>query len=309
MTLAILLALAPTGLLIGFGAALRRTNFLKPAFFADAERLSYFVLLPSLFVHGLATADMSKVAIGRFALVLITSLLAGSAVLILVGRRLVANGPAFTSVFQGGIRFNNYVGLTAAIGLFGSAGVTLSALANAVIVPTVNVLCILVFAAFGDARPTLAGILRSVVTNPLILGCAIGGAFQASGLPLPPGIDASLKALGQAALPIGLICVGAALDLEAFRGGRRNALLAMAAKFLMLPLVTFTACVIFGLGGEAAIVALLFQALPTASSSYILARQLGGDAGLMAAIIAVETIIAAVTLPLTLILAALWFAG
>ncbi len=55
------------------------------------------------------------------------------------------DGPAFTSVFQGSVRFNNYVGVTLAAGLFGTKGIALAAICNAAIVPTVNILCVLVF--------------------------------------------------------------------------------------------------------------------------------------------------------------------
>ena len=53
--------------------------------------------------------------------------------------------------------------------------------------------------------------------------------------------------------------------------------------------------------GDAALtVALLFQALPTSSASYIMARQLGGDAPLMAGITAFQTVAAALAMPVVL---------
>ncbi|MNN54058.1 hypothetical protein D3C81_1688490 [compost metagenome] len=73
-----------------------------------------------------------------------------------------------------------------------------------------------------------------------------------------------------------------------------------------MPLMTLCACHVVGLGGKAAIAALLFQALPTASSSYIMARQLGGDAPLMAGIIASQTLLAAVVLPIAVIVLIPW---
>ncbi|QDL94631.1 AEC family transporter (plasmid) [Paroceanicella profunda] len=302
MTGMILLALAPIVLLIGLGLWLRRSGFLPGPFWAPAERLSYFVLLPALFTHGLATADLSGVPVLAMALTLICATLVAAAIVLCAERFLGLDGPSFTSVFQGSVRFNNYVGVTIAAGLFGVPGIAMAAVANAAIVPTVNILCAGVFARSGPVRPGLRGLARGIMCNPLILGCAAGLGLRLTGLGLPPGIDGALKALGSAALPLGLLCVGAAMDLRVLGGGLRPALLASAAKFALLPLATVVFCRLWGLHGQAALVAVMFQALPTASSSYVMARQLGGNAPLMAAIISFQTAVALVAVPVAMLL-------
>lgn len=299
MTLSLLLALVPIALLIALGTWLRHSRFLTEAFWPQAERLGYYVLLPALFVHGLATAKLDGVPVLGMALALVSSTVLVALLLVLSRRCFGVSDAAFTSVFQGGVRFNNYVGVSAAAGLFGAQGIALAAVANAAIVPTVNILCVLVFARYGSAgRMTWKGVARQMAFNPLLMACAVGILLHATGLGLPPGIEPLLKALGQASLPLGLLCVGAALDLKAARSWMRPVGMSSVAKFIVMPIVTLAACHLFGLSGEAAIAALLFQALPTASSSYIMARQLGGDAPLMAGIIAGQTLLAAVALPL-----------
>ena len=304
----LILALVPVAILIALGYGLRHhTSLLPEAFWPPAERLSYFILLPSLFLHGLATADLGDIPVALLALCLIVPILVVSLGLVVLRRVLSIEGPEFTSVFQGGIRFNNYVGVMAAIGLFGPPGAALAAMANAALVPTVNILSVLIFSRHTAVTPDLLSTLRSILKNPLILACAFGVLLRVSGIGLPPGLDGTLKALGQAALPLGLLCVGAALTGDALRRSPRLTLIASLAKFLAMPAVTIAACLLFGLRGPAAYVAVLFHALPTASSSYVLARQLGGDAPLMASIIAVQTIIGMITLPLTFLIVEVLF--
>ncbi|MGW9333085.1 AEC family transporter [Bosea sp. NPDC055594] len=301
---AILLALAPIALLIALGHLMHRRRFLPDSFWPQAERLCYYVLLPALFIHALSMADLRGVPVGALAIALVVPILVVSALLVLAKPWLASSDAAFTSVFQGGIRFNNYVGLSAAVSLLGAPALSLAAVANAAIVPTVNLLCVLVFARWGVAQPSLRGVLRGLALNPLLMSCLIGIAIQAAGLGLPPGIEGFLKALGQASLPLGLLCVGAALDWGALGRGLRPALAASFAKFVLMPLVTFLVLKAFGLGGQAALIAILFHALPTASSSYVMARQLGGDAPLMAGICALQTVLAALTVPVALLLLA-----
>jgi malonate transporter and related proteins len=238
MIASVLGALVPIALLIGLGHALARSGVMPPGFWPQAERLCYFVLLPSLFVHALATADLAGVPVVGMMAVLLAALIAVAGLTILGQRVLRFDGAAFTSVFQGGIRFNNYVGITAALALYGPAAVGLAAVANATIVPTVNVLSIVVFSRYGRVQADVVGVLKRIVVNPLVLSCLIGFGLRATGIGMPPGLDGALEALGRAALPLGLLCVGAALDWSALRTGAAAVSAASMVKFVLMPLAT-----------------------------------------------------------------------
>lgn len=300
----VLAALVPAALLIALGFVLRARKLLAETFWGPAEWLSYYILLPSLFIYGLATADLSEMPVGRIFAVLPGAALVAAGLVVGARRLFRADDAAFTSIFQGSIRFNNYVGVMIATGLYGAQGTALAAVANAALVPTVNILSVLVFSRFGTARPSAWGVVRLVVTNPLVLACAIGMALQQTGIGLPPGIAGTFRALGQAALAVGLLCVGAALQLGSIRRDLDPVLRSSVVKFTVLPAITFAACLIAGLRHEAAVVVMTFQSLPTASSSYIMARQLGGDGRLMASIIALQTLIAGAAIPVVVTLAA-----
>lgn len=290
-------ALLAPFLMIAVGFALRRTAFLSQAFWPQAERLCYFVLLPSLFLHGLATAKLDGVPVFALAGTLVVSILLVAALVVALRPRLAIDGPGFTSLFQGAVRFNNYVGVSLAISMFGAQGLALAALCNAAIVPTVNVLCVLVFARFGHVRMSGRGVVRQLAVNPLILSCLLGVAIHALSIPLPPGVEPTLRAFGSASLPLGLLCVGAALEFGSARAWLKPIAASSVVKFALMPLVTALIAKGFGLTGQALTTALLFQALPTASSAYILSRQLGGDAPLMAGITAAQTVIAFAAMP------------
>ncbi|WP_232628133.1 AEC family transporter [Methylobacterium sp. Leaf118] len=300
MTGPVVLALLPIVLLIALGAVLRRRRFLAEAFWPQAERLAYFVLLPCLFFHGLATARLEALPVADLASTLILATVAIAALVVALRPRMRLDGPAFTSVFQGSVRFNNYVGVTLAAGLYGASGIALAAVCNAAIVPTVNILCVAVFARHGSAQLTGRGIARQLATNPLLISSLAGIASRMLGLGLPPGFEPALRTLGAAALPLGLLCIGAALEFGAARAWLRPIATASVVKFLLMPLATLLVALPMGLTGQALTVALVFQVLPTASTAYILARQLGGDAPLMAGIIAAQTVLALAAIPLVL---------
>jgi malonate transporter len=296
-----LVALGPVISLIALGHGIRARGFLSPSFWPPAERLCYFVLLPALFVNGTATADLAGLPIGLMAPVLAGPVLLTALGLVVAQRWMDLDGPAFTSVMQGSIRFNNYLGLSIALALFGPDGVALAAIANTILVPLVNVLCTLAFARYGSEKLTLGGTLRSIATNPLILGCVIGILLNVTGIGLPPGIAEFVRTLGTASLPLGLLCVGAALELRSMGRNLGAVGLATVVKFAVLPGLGIAGVMFVGLTGEPAATVVLFLSLPTASSAYVMARALGGDSRLMASTITLQTVVGVLYLPLVFV--------
>lgn len=291
----------PVFLLIFLGWLLRRRDFPGDHFWAPAERLTYFVLFPALIATTLAQADFSRLAILPMAAAIVLAILAMSALILALRRLFAVDGPGLTSVYQGAVRMNTYIGLTVAYGVHGGEGLAAAALAVAAIVPLVNVTCTLMLAHYGHgAQPTARGVALKFATNPLILACVVGGLLNVTAVGLPPILGPMATVLGRAALPLGLLAVGAALDLRAAHAAGRVVLQTSALKLVGLPLITWALLQAFGVGGVAAFVAILFNALPTATSAYILARQLGGDATLMASLITVQTLVAIASLPLVL---------
>ncbi|MDA0700304.1 MAG: AEC family transporter [bacterium] len=289
-------ALVPLAILIALGFALRRGAFLPEPSWPSLDRLNYWVLFPALIFVSLATAGRGLENGSAVAFVVWGALLLVSAATLLVRRGLGTDGPGFTSVYQGAVRFNSYVALGALPVLFpGSEGLT--ALIVAVTVPVVNVTCVLVLARFAGRTP-LRGrpLLRSVTSNPLIIASLLGAAVQALAWPLGP-LEGALRTLGAASLACGLLSVGATLRFDHVRRGWRPIAASTALKFVALPAATWLIAAWFGLPPSLLAPLVVFQALPTASASFVLARAMGGDEKLMAAILAVQTVVAMAWLP------------
>ncbi|MGR2738406.1 AEC family transporter [Billgrantia sp. Q4P2] len=297
-------ALGPLFLLILLGAALGRLRQPNGEFWAQLEKVIYFLLFPAMLVATLATANVGEVPVVRLAVALLGGMLIFAGVLWTTQRRLGLEPAAFTSVFQGALRFNTYVGVAGAAALHGSAGATVAAVAVALMVPVVNVLCVASFIAAGTLGPSSLGkSLAALVRNPLILACLAGIGLNLTGIGLPGWSGATVELLGRAALPLGLVAVGVALRPQALLRIDRGVWASNLVKLVLMPALVFGVALLLGLDAVSRDVALLFAALPTATSAYILARQLGGDAELMAALITGQTLLAMLTLPLWLHLA------
>jgi len=303
MNISILGSLLPIFVVILTGYLFRRFRFPGDAFWPYAERITYFVLFPALLFQKTASATLDIHTLGPMVLALLATVLFMASLLFLIRPWLSMSASSFTSFFQGGLRINTYVGLSAAFAIFGDTGITLAAVAIGVMIPLINVLCVAILVGSSQAESkNWSSLISGIVQNPLIIACAAGIAINISGVGLHTGISETLLIIGRASLPLGLMALGAALDINAARNSGRLIILNCAIKLIIMPLCMFTAAQLMELNPVASAIAVLFAALPGSPNAYILARQLGGDSLLMANIVTVQVISSMITLPVVVAL-------
>jgi malonate transporter and related proteins len=302
----VLAGLLPVFLLIVLGAILKRTLMRLETQWHGLERLTYFVLFPMLLIQTLVKADLSSVPVAGVGGALMLAALAISLLCLAVQpllARLAVDGPAFTSIFQGATRWQTYVALSVSGNLFGNTGLALASVAMVAIIPLVNVLSVVVLAHYASTeKQSLRTVVMTVLRNPLIWACAIGLAINLIHLPLPKIWHQVADALGSSSLAIGLLVTGAGLQLKGFLRPSLAAALGVTFKLVLMPVIAIVLALMFGLSGVNLVIVAACSAVPTSPSAYVLARQMGGDAPLLAQIITLQTILAAVTMPIAIAL-------
>ncbi len=303
--IAIFSALIPVFLMIALGYILKNRALISDSFWVPAEKITFYIFFPALLLINTAKADFGDIPVTPVILASASGVLIISGLTLWMRPRLGVDGPAFTSIFQGTIRPNVYLGIAAAVALYGSAGLTLISVCVAVMVPLVNVLSIIVLvrhASKSAKTPGWSQTLGPFARNPLILACGAGIILNVTGIGEPPLISPFLEILGCGALPIGLLAVGSGLDFTAMAQAGKTVALTTATKIIALPVVTFVTCHLFGVSDLSLTITVLYAALPISATSYVLARQMGGDTALLAGTITATTVAAMITMPLAVLL-------
>ncbi|HRE42837.1 MAG TPA: AEC family transporter [Terricaulis sp.] len=297
-------ALAPVFLLIAFGWGARVRGLATAEQFGAVNRFGYFVLYPAFLFTLVSGADFSVGDSGEFVAAVLLGFLGVSAFGLLLFWPFRNNTPAFTSVFQGVARWNGFSLLAAAAALYGDVGTSMIGIVFGPLVFMVNIICVIVLARWGSARATsMRAVLDQIIANPLVLGCAAGLLAQAVGVRDFGPLSDALRLLGQAAMPVALLCVGAGLDFKALRGSAAHIGAACFGRLLVAPAIVYGVALLMGLSPLSTAVAVGVAATPTAAAGYTLAHEMGGDARLMAAIITATTLFSAITMPLVIGLA------
>jgi malonate transporter and related proteins len=283
----------PDFALIALGFVLFHRFGYERGFWVGLERLVYYVLFPALLFNSIVAAKYSLAADGGLLLVAVAALLSAAALGFLAAPALRPPPALFASCVQTTYRYNSYLGLALAQSLAGGRGVAQIALVFSVCIPLANLIAVSTM-----ARHSQSGLARELLRNPLIIGTVSGLAANALGLQLPQFASLALGRLGQASLALGLICVGAGLSLA---GAATHRLLLgwfSAAKLLFFPLVALLLARLLQLPPEQAQIALVFAALPTATSAYVLATRMGFDGAPVSFLITAQTAASMLTLPM-----------
>lgn len=286
------LLLLPDLLLIVCGFLICRYTPLNRAVWEPAEKLVYYLFFPVLLFNSIVRSplqprDATTLAVAGMGLMLIGIVMA-YALRALPGIDKARHAAGAQVAF----RFNSFIALALAERFGGASGVAGMALLLALCVPLANVA-----AVYPLARQGGHSYVGEIFRNPLILATLAGLLANLGGLQFPDAVATTLQRIGLAALPIGLMAVGAGLRLSGLRKAPRLAAMLLTIRHVALPLVAMGLTLLLVLPPEHRVLVLLFSALPTASSCYVLATRMGGDGAYVAGLVTVSTLLGMLLIP------------
>tara|TARA_B110000444_G_scaffold197016_1_gene187774 strand:+ start:1418 stop:2332 length:915 start_codon:yes stop_codon:yes gene_type:complete len=294
-------ALIPIFALIILGRLIKYLNIISSRSWEAIENLVYWVLLPSLLIVKLGTAKLDDFDFLPMGVSLALATICTILILSVIRRSFKIKQNSYTSVLQGGIRQNSYIGLAAAGPLYGAGGEALAAVGILAVIPLVNVISVISLLHIKKSKELkVLTAAKQLIKSPIIIACMLGIIFNASGFGVPFYISETLDLLGKGALPLGLLAVGAGLSFGVLARSPFLLLISNFFKLIFMPVLTAWFCVWFQIDTITTGIAILFAALPTSASSYVMARQFGGDHELMAAILTSQVLMGFITIPLIL---------
>jgi predicted permease len=213
-----------------------------------------------------------------------------------------ARGTLVQSAFRGNLA---YIGVPVLANSFAAnpGAEAKHALTTAVVVMVLvmafyNILAAIVLQASQHAHQKVKGwgLVRSIATNPLLLAGVVGLIVPLLHITLPGFVNKALVSLGDAAIPLALLCIGGSLVMTPLQGKLSAIVAAALLKTAALPLLVFVICHLTGLTPLENHIALVLAACPTAAASFVMARQMGGDEALASGSIALSTLLSVFSL-------------
>ena len=277
-------------------------------FWQVVEKLVYFVLFPPLLFHSVATSSFALGEASNFLVCGLSTMMGAVVLSWALCRAFDIDRSSRASAFQCNFRFNSYIGFALTLNMYGKDGFALFALFMAFWVPVSSAIAVTALArASAGKGATFLSVFREIIKNPLIIGTVAGLIWNLTGLGIFKPIDLIFTRLGNASLALGLLAIGAALRFETIRGFKGIVTGSTILRLIVVPVLCLVVCHFCGLENLPTGVLLIFTALPTANSCYILAVRMSGNGPLVAAITTAQTLAAIITMPVILTIGQLLF--
>jgi len=298
-------ALFPIFVLICLGKSLRHFGYTSKSFLDTSDKLIYYIFFPVLLFWKIGGSSQAGGFDVHFIMATLLALVIGIAVSLLF----IIFGPV--SSFQAGsfaqscYRFNTYIGVAVVLNSLGETGIAYFGILIALLIPVINVCAVSTLIWFSEQQPGSENksvvILRSLVANPLIIGCMLGLIYARTFNTFPTFIDNALQMMSMVTLPMALLSIGGALT---FKGMSRNINLSLVAAFCKLVILPVSGYLIYQFAGVEGVpfkVGMLFLCLPTSTALYVLSSQLNSDTELASSAIVVSTIFSFLSLSVALV--------
>ena len=135
----------------------------------------------------------------------------------------------------------------------------------------------------------------------VIIACLIGLVLNQTGV--PDILFDAIEITGAGGLGLALLAVGAGMKPGQAAQHKLWLTIGVLTRLIGMPAIIIGMSWLLGLEGLARTVAIIAGAVPTAASSYVMARKMGGNAELMSSIVTFQIIVAFFTLPLFIYIA------
>lgn len=302
-------AIAPIFMLMIIGNLLRRQQILDKSFWDLNDKLVYWVLMPALLFNEISKIHFSAALFGSYAVVILGGFFAIILLSILLSKICGYSGAISSSVLQGAARHNAFIALAISGSLFGAKGLAIGTTLMAILIPVVNLVIVtfmvIVLRNTGSqtekSKPKVKGVVIELSKNPLIIAILVGFVFSLTDTRDVPIIHETTRLLGLGAIPVLLLGLGANIKIRNLSIKISPLIISSALKLAIFPtIVYFIGSYFFEFSATEIIVLVIFACVPTAVSSYTLAKQLGGETELMTTIITLQTALSFLTIPLVL---------
>jgi len=295
----IISTIVPVFIIIFLGLFAKQKRFITPEFLNQANRLVYYIAIPAMIFSSISKAALNTQMNLEVIIITLVSVLTISAVAFGTAWFLKMAGSSKGTFIQCSFHGNlGYIGLAVAFYYLGDSGFVKAAIIAGFVMILQNIMAVIVLqyhSGNNKDRPDIFDTLKKTMANPVILSALAGILFSLFNVPIPLILDRALDILRGMALPLALLIIGASLSFEKLKPRFLNVMISCFLKVMVAPAIGFVLFKFLSVYPEDYLPGLIILSSPSATLTYIMAKEIGGDPDFAVAAISICTIISGLT--------------
>jgi hypothetical protein len=289
--MAVIETIAPIFFIIVFGYLLQQKGLLKAGFIQEANRFVFLFSLPVLIFIGIMKSDIKDIGLINILSVIIPTLIILCLAFVLalaMGLKKGTLGSFVQTTFHGNI---TYIGLAVLYYMLGDEGLRKGSILIGFLILMNNTLAIAILSWTSQKQSNILKSLGSIAKTPLIIATFVGILFLYFNISVPRLLMKSMGILANIALPMALIIIGASMSVSTLKTAFKFSVIISLMKLIALPFLSLLFCYVYAIPPSDALPGVILLATPTATTSFILANELGGDTELASGVITLSTLL------------------
>ena len=297
-------ATMPIFFMMVLGFWLKKVQFLDENTTLKLNQLVFKIFLPALLFIDLAKEDFAaiwdtKLVVFCFAVTVLSITLA--AVLSLLSKDKAERGELIQAAYRSGAATLGIVFMT---NIYDNASMVALMIIGSVPLYNVAAVVILYLTSPQNAHQSKAKLwkktAKNVVTNPIIIGIALGMLWSVFRLPQPVMFTKTVTYLGNMASPLALIALGASFEFCDVKEKWKETVGVTCTKLLLWCMIFLPVAICMGFRDEKLVAILVMLGSATTSSCFIMSKNMGHRGAISSCAVMVTTLLSSFTLTMWL---------
>ncbi|HNT69442.1 MAG TPA: AEC family transporter [Syntrophorhabdaceae bacterium] len=287
--------IVPIFLIIAFGYMIQRKGFLKEHFIQEMNRFIFLFPLPVLIFSGIVRSNPGDVEFAHILSVLLPTVIILCVALVaglVIGLKQGRLGSFVQTTFHGNV---SYIGLAVLFYMLGEEGLKRGSILIGFLILLNNILAIAVLSWTQHQQKNILKLFLPIIKTPVIIATFCGIAVLYLKISIPGVLLKSMGILANIALPMALIIIGASITVGTIKKSFALSGVISFLKLVALPASSLVLCKLLGVPLKEVLPGVILLATPTATTSYILAREIGGNADIASGAVTLSTLASPLT--------------
>lgn len=297
-------ATIPLFIMMVLGFWLKKINFLDEHSTKKINQLVFKVFLPALLFIDLAKEDFvsiwdTKMVVFCFIVTVLSILIA--AIISLISKNKADRGEIIQAAYRSGAATLGIVFMT---NIYDDASMVALMIIGSVPLYNVAAVMILYMTSLENAHHSKNELIKktakNVISNPIIIGIALGMLWSVFRIPQPAILEKSVTYLGNLASPLALIGLGASFEFLDVKEKWKETLGVTCTKLLLWCIIFLPIAISMGFREEKLVAILVMLGSATTSSCFIMAKNMGHEGKISSCAVMVTTLLSSFTLTMWL---------
>jgi len=287
----------PLFFMMTLGYIIKESKLVTENGFNMFSRVTFYIFIPALLFVNIYKSDLTSSFNARLIAYAIITLFILCIILYFLIPRIIKDKWDQPVVMQGIYRGNFVIyGMYIVQTIYPNTDIGMVAVLSVFTVPLYSIITVLLFEMYSDKKNNKRDLFFNVIKSPMVFSAILAIFFLLTGLKIPKLLMDQLEGLSKLGTQMALLCLGGTFKFQSMQQHKKPIMVTCIARLIIVPVVFISIAILMGIRGMELATIMVLNAAPVATSSFPMARELGGNGELAGEIVVITSLLSIITM-------------